>query len=88
MGHKGQALDFILDLGPDLGKCRLSVSIAASEPMDRRSPSGIIVRDGLNQTIKLVNNLTVTDNHNADAAYTGASAICGFKIYCYKVLHR
>ncbi len=57
------------------------------ETVNLSSPVCIVIRGGLNKTIKSINYLTTSHDYYTDAAHAGASAIGCFKVYCYKILH-
>lgn len=85
VSHKRQALYQWLYLCPDFRECRLPVGVAPGKAMHLGSPVCIVIRGGLNERVKLIDNLSPAHNDYADAAHAASASVGCLKIYRCKI---
>ena len=87
VGHQRQTLNEWLYLPPYLWEYWGFFSIVTGETMHLAAPVVVVVGLRLYQRVEPVGNLTVSDYHHANGAYTGPLVVGRLKVDCSKVLH-
>ena len=74
-------------LCPYFGKDGCIIRISLSKAVYFRIPIAIVVGFRLNEGVKRIYYLSITDNHHSHTTYAGPFVVGSFKIYSCKVFH-
>lgn len=85
--HKRQIANQRLNLPPHLGKRRRIAGVVAAQAVYLHTKPAVIVGDGVNQTVKPVDNLAASYNHDTHRTDARAALVGCLEIDCCKIIH-